>query len=353
MVSAGVGGILSRESEFIGSACNATGTVPRAKIRSVGMNLNGGQKIFIRLRPAFDKNSFLPLEQSLIGTLLHEFTHNVHASHNKDFYAFLDKLQDEYDALRVGGYTGEGFMSDGKKMGVSHNLPAHLAKAKALEEAERRSKLAKIMGPAGGRTLGGVKPLMGRSPRELMAEAAERRARDAKSCGHGEGVRNETVVEEMRRAEEHSQSVSGINLEDESTAENLKEWRLTDAETASDSGSSDIELVAGPSIPKIQPRKNISATVLGKRPIPPSPSSATHPKNIPLYQCWTCQACTFKNTMTLAVLCKMCGTERGGNAGWNLSDVVSDEHGGLHGSRGLRAPTNGWQVVFSHQGHVI
>lgn len=41
------------------------------------MNQNGGQKIYIRLRPYHAKDSFLDLEQDLVGTLLHEFSHNV------------------------------------------------------------------------------------------------------------------------------------------------------------------------------------------------------------------------------------------------------------------------------------
>lgn len=42
----------------------------------LGININRGQKICIRLRPANDPNSFLPLEEELIGTMLHELTHN-------------------------------------------------------------------------------------------------------------------------------------------------------------------------------------------------------------------------------------------------------------------------------------
>jgi len=102
--------------------------------------MNGGQKIFIRLRPHYDRTSFLPLERQLVGTLLHEFTHNVHGPHNKNFYALLDKLQDEYGVLRTSGYSGEGFHSVGKRLGVSHNLPAHLARIKAFKEAERSQR---------------------------------------------------------------------------------------------------------------------------------------------------------------------------------------------------------------------
>lgn len=64
-------------------------------------------------------------------------------------------------------YAGDGFHSDGHRMGVSHNLPPHLAKQKALAAAEERAKKARLMGPGG--KLGGTKA-MGKSMRELAME---------------------------------------------------------------------------------------------------------------------------------------------------------------------------------------
>lgn len=43
----------------------------------LGMNQNHGQKIYIRLRPYHAKDTFYDLEQDLVGTMLHEYTHNV------------------------------------------------------------------------------------------------------------------------------------------------------------------------------------------------------------------------------------------------------------------------------------
>lgn len=36
----------------------------------LGVNINGGKKICIRLRPAGDPNSFLGLDDSLLGTMV-------------------------------------------------------------------------------------------------------------------------------------------------------------------------------------------------------------------------------------------------------------------------------------------
>ena len=72
----------------------------------------------------------------------------------------MDKLRKEYDDLRAGGYSGEGFYSEGRRLGqgVSHNLSPAEARRKALEQAETRAQIERIMGPAGGRRLGGSGP---------------------------------------------------------------------------------------------------------------------------------------------------------------------------------------------------
>jgi hypothetical protein len=93
----------------------------------------------------------------------------VHGPHDDKFYKYLAGLQEEYDALQRSGYAGEGFFSEGKRLGtnVSHNLAPHLARMKALEAAEKRAQSSRVLG-AGGR-LGGSGRQAGLSPRELAA----------------------------------------------------------------------------------------------------------------------------------------------------------------------------------------
>lgn len=118
--------------------------------------------------------------------MLHELTHNVHGPHDEQFYKLLAELEDEYDALQRSGYAGEGFFSPGHRLGagVSHNLPPHLARAKAAEAAEKRRQLSAI-NKGGGRLGGRVSALNILSPRELAARAAERRRQDELTCGLG------------------------------------------------------------------------------------------------------------------------------------------------------------------------
>lgn len=152
----------------------------------LGLNVNGGEKILLRLRPAWASDTFLE-EDQVVRVMLHELTHNVHGPHDERFYQFLAGLEDEYDALQRSGYAGEGFFSPGHRLGtgVSHNLPAHLARAKAADAAEKRQNLQAIF--RGGGRLGGRNTVLNNlSPRELAARAAERRKRDELECGSGQ-----------------------------------------------------------------------------------------------------------------------------------------------------------------------
>ncbi|KLO14262.1 WLM-domain-containing protein [Schizopora paradoxa] len=169
----------------------------------VGLNVNGGQKILLRLRPAWAPDTFYEEEQ-LVSVMLHELTHNVHGPHDDKFYKFLAGLEDEYSALKRSGYSGEGFFTPGQRLGagVSHNLPPHAARMRALEAAERRRTMAGILGNGGGQRLGGRGgPIDPRRARELAAQAAERRKRDEKSCGAAHGT---DVMKEAERAAKNS-----------------------------------------------------------------------------------------------------------------------------------------------------
>ena len=98
-----------------------------------------------------------------------QLTHNVHGPHDEKFYKFLSGLEEEYGDLRASGYDGEGFLTKGRRLGinVSHDLPPHLARQKALDAAEKRRQVSAVLG--GGGRLGGITRST-KSPRELAAE---------------------------------------------------------------------------------------------------------------------------------------------------------------------------------------
>lgn len=62
----------------------------------LGLNYGGGngstKEICVRLRPASDRHSFLPLG-SLLQTMLHELTHNHISPHDATFYAMLAEME--------------------------------------------------------------------------------------------------------------------------------------------------------------------------------------------------------------------------------------------------------------------
>ncbi|KAI8807348.1 WLM domain-containing protein [Cladochytrium replicatum] len=162
-----------------------------------GLNVNHGQEVKLRLRTAQDKNRFLDFE-SVVGTMLHELAHNVHGPHDAKFYALLSKLEEEYYALVARGYTGEGFDARGDRVGIglSHNLPLHLARKRAADAAEERMRKRgwSASTPSGGVVLGltpetksegwqALQRVM--TPVQMAAMAAEKRLRDDVWCGSG------------------------------------------------------------------------------------------------------------------------------------------------------------------------
>ncbi|KAJ1889828.1 hypothetical protein LPJ66_007825 [Kickxella alabastrina] len=145
----------------------------------LGLNINRGQEIRIRLRPQSHRDQFLEYEE-LLGTLLHELVHIVHGPHDNMFYRLLDELKTEMELLMAKGYTGDGFWSKGEKVG-GKILSRAEARERAAVAAEMRIKRGG-RGPRvlGGRTFGGE---VGLTPAQMAGRAAERRLHDDRCCG--------------------------------------------------------------------------------------------------------------------------------------------------------------------------
>ncbi|KAF4970506.1 hypothetical protein FSARC_2474 [Fusarium sarcochroum] len=144
----------------------------------LGLNVNRGAKICLRLRHAGDRNQFMPIE-NVVDTMLHELSHIVHGPHDAKFHALWDQLRDEHQSLLLKGYTGEGFLSEGQRLGGSR-IPQREARRLAREAAEKRRTRP---GTGSGKRLGGAAPRPGEDIRRVIADAAERRSRILKGCG--------------------------------------------------------------------------------------------------------------------------------------------------------------------------
>ncbi|KAK3054293.1 hypothetical protein LTR09_004561 [Extremus antarcticus] len=152
----------------------------------LGLNINKGFKICIRLRYHNNPDLFLPIEQ-VVDTMLHELSHNVFGPHDSHFHKLWDELRDEWETLVRKGYTGEGFLSEGKKLGGGrgHVPPPHEMRRLARASAEKRQATNKLS-KGSGQKLGG-KPLhlQGHDVRQIIIDQVTRRNTINKGCGSG------------------------------------------------------------------------------------------------------------------------------------------------------------------------
>lgn len=139
----------------------------------LGLNVNHGQKILIRLRPSHNKSVFYPMGD-LIGTFLHELCHNAHGPHNAAFYALLDSLKKQYETA---SYLRQYFAEEVK---LGSTVRAGLLHTQRLRDL-RIKKFAAGMFKAEKRRLGGLAIPIG-NRRAAMLEAAERRSKDSQWC---------------------------------------------------------------------------------------------------------------------------------------------------------------------------
>lgn len=109
--------------------------------------------------------------------MLHELAHNVFSAHDANFHALWDQLRKEYEALVSKGYTGEGFLSEGQRLG-GRRVPRDEAQRIARNAAEKR----RIMTSGSGQKLGGRPVPAGTNIRRVIVDAIERRNTILKGC---------------------------------------------------------------------------------------------------------------------------------------------------------------------------
>ncbi|KAK6462213.1 WLM domain-containing protein [Scheffersomyces coipomensis] len=150
----------------------------------LGLNVNRGQKILIRLRYHSNDRSFYPLGD-LIETFLHELTHNLHGKHDEKFYKFLDGLKQRFETLQHGGVIGS-YRCEEEVLGskfdpIGGYTSIRDKRIKELSKAKYKSESRKL----GGNTTSRISKASSSDPlavRRLMLEAAERRFKDSKWC---------------------------------------------------------------------------------------------------------------------------------------------------------------------------
>jgi hypothetical protein len=146
----------------------------------LGLNINRTEKILIRLRYHHDSRQFLSAEQ-VTDTLLHELSHIVFGPHDHKFNNLWNELREEHQSLVSKGYTGEGFLSQGHKIG-GKRIPLDEMRRQARIAAEKRRV---SNANAGGHRLGGMPVIRGVDMRKVIADAATRRNSITEGCASG------------------------------------------------------------------------------------------------------------------------------------------------------------------------
>ncbi|KAL9624004.1 MAG: hypothetical protein Q9160_001757 [Pyrenula sp. 1 TL-2023] len=297
----------------------------------LGLNVDRGKKICLRLRYPGDHRQFLPIEE-VTDTMLHELCHNVWGPHDENFHALWNQLRDEHEALIRKGYTGEGFLGAGRTLGGSGRIPRDEAKRRARAAAEKRRQLS----AGSGQKLGGRAVQRGEDIRRIIADAAQRRITITRGCASQTeaGDRIARDVEHNRngfrtKAEEDDANERAIMLAYIDLIQEEEKEKYGDAYVPP-SASNPAGMRATMSPPPNQPPQNNHRTTS-----PPPVSTDTKPsitaqnqgqtsvnsslmeeqrglggtENGEFDDMWSCSICTLVNPGQF-LACDVCGTER-------------------------------------------
>ena len=168
----------------------------------LGLNIDRGETIRIRLRQCDNEHEFIPVDQ-LIDTMLHELAHIQEANHSKKFYKLWDELREEWEQNAVNShinptkYTNNGNgnsngNSDGNSNGIgeyklnpNYHNPSSMrdARMKAVAAAEKRAKLSELMSSGPKRLCDLLTDESQLSPREAVRIATLTRLNGSTWCG--------------------------------------------------------------------------------------------------------------------------------------------------------------------------
>ncbi|KAI1740260.1 WLM-domain-containing protein [Xylaria scruposa] len=268
----------------------------------LGLNVDRGKRICLRLRYPGDRNQFLPLEQ-VADTMLHELAHNVHGPHDAKFHALWNQLRDEHLSLTLKGYTGEGFLSEGHRLG-GRAMPMDEARRLARISAERR----RTLNAGSGQRLGGTAPRPGQDIRRVIGDAVDQRNRTLRGCANDNQTQDEIIeIADTATRNGFRTKAEEDAANDAAIAQAL--WEIVQEEEMARKGDAYVPPSATSSASKGNPTlkgRDQSSRVTTQ----PSTSRRDSRRNKEADTTWTCGVCTLTNP-TNYLCCDACGTERG------------------------------------------
>jgi hypothetical protein len=256
--------------------------------------------------------------------------HIVFGPHDAKFHGLWNELRSEHQDLLQRGYTGEGFLSEGKRLG-GRKLPLDEARRRARKAAETRQVLA----AKSGQRLGGAASTpsqRSKDLRHLMAEAAQKRATITNGCGSAPGKENKKTEELVQQAtrngfrtqaeEDNANDEAILQAYIELLADEEREQQNKQSPGAEGSSSKGASTSRSPSIRSADSAEVIdladsardsddSGMEIGGPPISPKESSAakgSKTRSSP-DALWTCPVCTLENPENF-LCCEACTTER-------------------------------------------
>ncbi len=145
-------------------------------------------EILIRIYTYFDSSSSFLEYHDILGTMVHEITHNKISKHDETFYKLMDQLYDEVENIKSYPFPGSGISLGGTRHPASSGAKTLIRNA-ALSR-ERRGVLFSGSGQKLGSGSGDIakgNPQSIAEKRELSRLAAERRLKDS-WCNHGDSL---------------------------------------------------------------------------------------------------------------------------------------------------------------------
>lgn len=250
----------------------------------LGLNVNRGKKIALRLRRPYNDREFID-EESITETMLHELAHNLRGPHDEIFFQHLEMLTQEFYDLRANRpLPGLGFMSAGQKLGGRGGLN------NTANSAQRRRDISQIMGSGSNKVGGSTNSNL--SHREAAAAAAYRRKIISMGCPSNNLESTQEANEEQEQ-QELLHGVEVITIGDDEDRDDDDFEIIEKGQKEEEKDSSDDEIVVT-AVKRSKREDSVTATRSGN---------------------WNCQTCTLLNDR-YAEFCIACETVRPGIPFW-------------------------------------